>query len=498
MQRIGNFVEGSERSASAGKTFDSVDPYTRRPWAQVALSDAADVGEAVAAARQAFDRGPWPRLSMTQRADVLRAVAANMLANKHRLAELDSRDVGKPITRLVDGEVPGAAAGFTHAAAFAETSHAELYPRDADHHVYTDYPPAGVVAVVSPWNLPLWLAVSRVAPALAWGNTVVLKPAEQSPASVTLLAQLAVEAGLPSGVLNVVHGYGPDSAGEHLVGSPDIDRVAFTGSTAAGKAIAGIAARNLVPVSLECGGKSATVIFDDADLDRAVPVAANAIFGNSGQVCFAGSRILVQAGAYDRFVERLCAFADSQRLGDPTDPATQLGPLASEEQFTRASAYLDLVPDDGGQLLTGGVAGDGWFVRPTVVAGLPFTSAVWREEVFAPVAAVTRFVDDDEAVTRANDSEYGLSASVFTSNLRRAHAAAGRLQAGVVWVNTWGALDRRAPFGGFKQSGVGRQGGRHGRDFLTEPRTVYMSLGYPARGDNSELCSEATLRRRPG
>jgi aminomuconate-semialdehyde/2-hydroxymuconate-6-semialdehyde dehydrogenase len=471
-----NFVGGRSCPAGSGETFSSVDPYTRRAWAEAPVSGEADVEEAVDCARVAFDRGPWPGMSPSQRGEVLRAVGSAILANRERLAGLDTADVGKPISRLLEMEVPGAAACFTHAANFAETAHSELYVRDASQHVYTEYEPAGVAAAIVPWNLPLGLAVLKIAPALAWGNTVVVKPAEQSPASVALLAELALEAGLPAGVLNVVHGYGPGSAGEYLVRCAGIDRVSFTGSTQAGAAVAQVAARRLVPVSLECGGKSATVVFGDADIDRAVSVAAAAIFGNSGQICFAGSRILVQSDIYKQFIRRLCALAEGYRLGDPTDRATQLGPLASEEQFARACGYLDRVPDDGGRILTGGTADDGWFVRPTVVSDLAQTSPIWREEIFAPVATVTSFDSDDDAVALANDSEYGLSAALFTKDLRRAHTLASRLQAGVVWVNTWGAWDRRSPFGGTKQSGVGRQGGLHGREFFTEPKAIFMDI----------------------
>lgn len=348
-------------------------------------------------------------------------------------------------------------------------------PAAPGHHIYTRYEPAGVVAAITPWNFPLMLETWKIAPALAWGNTVVLKPAEDSPASATLLAKLALEAGMPPGVLNVVHGFGPESAGQFLVESPGIDRITFTGESATGRAIMQAAARRLIPVSLELGGKGANLVFADADLEKAVPWSLQAIFSNAGQVCLAGSRLLVEASIYEEFVERFVAAAQALRIGDPMDPTTQIGPLASEQHFRKVSSYFDVIERDGGKIVTGGV-GEGWVVKPTVVVDLPLKSRAWCEEIFGPIVVVTPFRTEEEAIRLANDTPYGLNAMLFTENVRRAHRVAAALKAGTVWVNCFFIRDLRAPFGGVGDSGVGREGGLFSREFFTEPKAVVMEI----------------------
>jgi aminomuconate-semialdehyde/2-hydroxymuconate-6-semialdehyde dehydrogenase len=315
----------------------------------------------------------------------------------------------------------------------------------------------------------------KVAPALAWGNTVVLKPAEDSPVSATLLARLGLEAGLPPGVLNVVHGYGPDSAGQALTEHPGIDRITFTGASSTGRVIAGIAGTNLVPVSLELGGKGANVVFADADLDTAVDWSIRAIFTNAGQVCLAGSRLYVQRGVYDEFLDRFVQAADAMIVGDPTRDDTQIGPLASREHYTKVRGYVETVESAGGKIRTGGL-GDGWTVRPTVITDLPGDAPHCREEIFGPVVVVAPFETEAEAVALANDTPYGLNAMLFTENLSRAHRVAAALRAGTVWVNCFFIRDLRAPFGGVGASGVGREGGDFSRDFFTEPKAVVMQI----------------------
>jgi aminomuconate-semialdehyde/2-hydroxymuconate-6-semialdehyde dehydrogenase len=332
-----------------------------------------------------------------------------------------------------------------------------------------------VVAAIAPWNFPLMLETWKVAPALAWGNTVVLKPAEDTPASAALLAGLALEAGFPPGVLNVVQGYGPDSAGAALTADPRVDRITFTGESGTGRVISAAAAANLTPVSLELGGKGANLVFADADLPTAVDWSIRAIFTNAGQVCLAGSRLYVQRPVYEEFLDRFRAAAEALVIGDPKDRATELGPLASAEHHAKVRGYVDAIEAQGGKILTGGL-GDGWVVRPTIVVDAPADAPVCREEVFGPVVVVHAFGTEDEAVAAANDTCYGLNAMVFTENLSRAHRVSAALRAGTVWANCFFVRDLRAPFGGVGDSGVGREGGTFSREFFTEPKAVVMAI----------------------
>jgi aminomuconate-semialdehyde/2-hydroxymuconate-6-semialdehyde dehydrogenase len=320
------------------------------------------------------------------------------------------------------------------------------------------------------------LGTWKISPALAWGNTVVWKPAEDTPVSATIVGRLALEAGMPPGVLNVVHGYGPNSAGSALTESADVDRITFTGESGTGKIIAGVAAKNLVPVSLELGGKGANLVFDDAEIDNAVHWAVQAIFRNAGQICLSGSRLYLQSGIYDEFLEKFKAAAEAMVAGDPKDGGTEFPlALASEEHFTKVKGYLDGLELDGGKILTGGV-GEGWSIKPTIIVDAPKTARVCREEIFGPVCSVIKFDTEAEAVYEANNTRYGLNAMVFTENLSRAHRVAGQLKAGSVWVNCFFIRDLRAPFGGVGESGVGREGGNFSREFCTEPKAVIMQI----------------------
>jgi aminomuconate-semialdehyde/2-hydroxymuconate-6-semialdehyde dehydrogenase len=346
---------------------------------------------------------------------------------------------------------------------------------DSGHHAYSIHGPAGVVVAISPWNFPLMMSTWKVAPALAWGNTVVLKPAEDSPASATIWARLALEAGIPPGVLNVVHGFGPNSVGEALTHNPDVDRITFTGESTTGKIIGADAAANLIPISLELGGKGANIVFDDAEIDNAVNWAVQAIFRNAGQVCLAGSRLYVQNGIYDEFLRRYKLATESMKIGDPKDPSTEFGPLASATHYEKVTSYFATVETDGGRVLTGG-PGDGLFVNPTIIVDAPANARVCREEIFGPVVAVQRFDTESEVVQSANATSYGLNAMVFTENLSKAHRVAESLKAGTVWVNCFFIRDLRAPFGGAGESGVGREGGNFSREFFTEPKAVVMQI----------------------
>ncbi|MFJ8026179.1 aldehyde dehydrogenase [Streptomyces sp. NPDC096311] len=475
MEFYGHVIDGEEVASLSGATFTSTDPYTRRPWAEIALGDGADADRAVTAARRAFDTGPWPRMGAAERGRILHRFADLIEAHADELGMADTQDMGKPITQSRGNDVPRTAANFRFFADHARLSTSEAYPMDTGHHAYTRFDPAGVVAAIAPWNFPMMLESWKVAPALAWGNTVVLKPAEDTPVSATLLARLALEAGMPPGVFNVVHGYGPDSAGQALTENPAVDRITFTGESGTGRIIAAAGARNLIPVSLELGGKGANLVFADADLDNAVDWSIRAVFTNSGQVCLAGSRLYVQQEVYDEFLTRFAAAADAMVIGDPKEESTQIGPLASEEHHTKVAGYVDTISEQGGTLRTGG-RGDGWTIRPTVITGMDQMARHAREEIFGPVVVVIPFTTEAEAIELANDSTYGLNAMLFTENLHRAHRVAAALRAGTVWVNCFFVRDLRAPFGGSGDSGIGREGGNFSREFFTEPKAVVMQI----------------------
>lgn len=475
MTVVRHVVDGEELDAVEGGRFESVDPWTREPWAEVALGGPADVDQAVAAARRAFDEGPWSRIGAAERRATLHRFADLLVVHAEELGSADTTDMGKPISDMLEREVPRAADNLRFFADHAALSHGAVFPMDSGHHAYERFEPAGVVAAISPWNFPLMLETWKIAPALAWGNTVVLKPAEESPASATILARLGLEAGLPPGVLNVVHGFGPDGAGEALTRHPDVDRVTFTGESATGRAVAAAAASHLAPVSLELGGKGASIVFADADLDSAVAWAVRAAFANAGQICLAGSRLLVESSIFDEFVDRLVVAAEAMVVGNPSDPATQVGPLSSRQHYDKVVGYLDEIPAAGGKVLTGGRR-EGWIVAPTVVTGLAPDARACREEMFGPIVPVIPFEHEAEAVQLANDCPFGLNAMCFTTNLSRGHRVAKRLRVGTVWVNCFFVRDLRAPFGGVGDSGVGREGGTYSREFFTEPKAVVMEI----------------------
>lgn len=477
MTEFGHIIGGEETAAVDGTVFDVVNPFTQEVYAHAAAGGAQHVDLAVGTARTAFDTGPWPRMGFASRGALMHRLADLIAERREQLARAESIDIGKPITQARH-DIERVERNFRFFADHARLSESSAYPSDSDHHQYTRFEAAGVVAAIAPWNFPLMLESWKVAPALAWGNTVVLKPSEDSPATATLLGRLSIEAGFPAGVLNVVHGAG--ETGALLVADPRVDRVTFTGSSQTGKAIARAAAENLTPVSLELGGKGANVVFDDADLDNAVHWSAQAIFRNSGQVCLAGSRLLVQSGIYEDFVRRFVEAAEILRAGDPLDEATDLGPLASQKHFDKVTGYLATVADHGGSALTGGKAAQGLFVPPTILTGLAPDTPHYREEIFGPVVVVTPFDTEEEAARLANDTPYGLNALLFTENLSRAHRFAARLRAGTVWVNTFFIRDLRMPFGGVGQSGVGREGGSFSREFFTEPKAVVVQISEDA------------------
>lgn len=470
---FGHIIGGKESPSLSGNTYDVLSPYSNRHYARAALGGEEDASRAITAARKAFDEGPWPRMGFVERGRLIHRLTELLRENLEEIARAETRDMGKPIVQSRH-DVHRTIANFEFFADHARLSESHAYPSESGHHQYARYEAAGVVVAIAPWNFPLMLESWKVAPALAWGNTVVLKPSEDSPATATMLGRLAIEAGFPEGVLNIVHGAG--ATGGHLTADPRVDRITFTGSSVTGKLIGSTAMQNLTPVSLELGGKGANIVFDDANLDNAVYWSTQAIFRNAGQVCLAGSRLFVQRGIYDRFMPRFIAAAEKLVAGDPSEESTEFGPLASRKHFEKVTGYLATVSDYGGTALTGGEAGEGLFVEPTILTGLGTDTPHYQEEIFGPVVVVMPFDTEEEALSLANGTPYGLNAILFSENLSRAHRVAGRLKAGTVWVNTFFIRDLRTPFGGVGQSGVGREGGQYSREFFTEPKTVVMQI----------------------
>lgn len=472
-QTFGHIIAGKEVAAADGSTFPAINPYTQQEYARVAQGRAADVDAAIQAARAAFDSGVWSGLGYGKRSALIARLADLIERETEALARAETIDMGKPIAQSRH-DIGRTVANFRFFADHAKVSESAVYPSDTGHHAYTRYEAAGVVVAIAPWNFPMMLESWKVAPALAWGNTVVLKPSEDSSATATMMGRLAIEAGFPDGVLNVVHGAG--ETGGLLTSDDRVDRITFTGSSATGRIIAQAAGSRLIPVSLELGGKGANVVFDDADLDNAVHWSCEAIFRNAGQVCLAGSRLFVQRGIYDAFMEKFVAAAKALVPGDPLNEGTTFGPLASVKHHKKVTGYLDTIEANGGTVVTGGRAGDGLFVEPTIVTGLGTDTPHYREEIFGPLVVVTPFDTEDEAAALANGTPYGLNAIEFTENLSRAHRFAAKLKAGTVWTNTFFIRDLRAPFGGVGHSGVGREGGNFSREFFTEPKAIVMQI----------------------
>lgn len=478
---VQHLIGGEWRDASSGETFETRDPHDGSLLGLVARGTAEDGEAAIDAARKAFDEGPWPRMTPKERARILHAVADTIDEHREELSLLETRDGGKGINQALLAEIPRAAHNFRFFADYVAMAGNEAYP-DGDLLSYTLYPPAGVVSAISPWNAPLMLATWKIAPALAFGNTAILKPAPQTPLTARRFAELALEAGLPEGVLNVVQGFGGDEVAGPLTSSPRVDRITFTGSSATGVKILKAAAENHTPVSAEMGGKSAQIVFDDADLDIAVPKAIRGIFAGNGQVCLSGTRLLVQNSIRDEFLARFVDEARKLTIGDPKRPENFVGPLIEQAHLDKVHGYVELAQEEGGEVLTGGHQlrdGDlahGFYYPPTIIAGLTNQDRAAREEIFGPVEVVLGFDTEEEALRMTNDSPYGLAGMLFTSNLDRAHRMAARWKAGTVWINTFFERDLRLPFGGEGISGLGREGGQYSREFFTEPRAVTIRL----------------------
>ena len=471
-------IDGEWVTAASGETFACVDPFLEEPWGRVPIAGPEDVDRAVAAARRTFDDGGWPETPPAKRAALLRRLAQLIEQNADALTTRQIRENGKLVTEMRPG-ADVVAADCYFFAGLAETLHGHTVTVSAPNFTaYTVREPIGVVAAITPWNTPLGLLGWKLFPALAAGNTVVVKPSEVTPTSTLALAELVVEAGFPPGVVNIVTGHG-NPTGAALVAHPGVDKVAFTGSSATGKAIARVAAERNARVSLELGGKSPNVIFADADLPNAVNGVMAGVFAATGQTCIAGSRVLVESSVYGAVAELLAARAARVRPGDPLDPTTQLGPLASRAQLDKVLGYMESGRDEGLELLAGGSRVDrpGFFVEPTVFGGVDSDSRLAREEIFGPVVCLIPFEGEEQAVAIANDTIYGLAAGVWTENVRRAHRIVKRLRAGTVWVNNYRVLDRAMPFGGFKQSGLGRELGIDALNGYTEVKSVWIDTG---------------------
>jgi aldehyde dehydrogenase (NAD+) len=471
-------IDGSRVPAASGRYFETVDPATEQVIARVAEADSADIDAAVQSARTAFE-GDWGQgMTGAERGHVLLRFADLIRKDEDKLVELESLDSGKPVSSILRQDLPAVLDTLTYYAGFADKINGQVIPTRRDTLTYTVREPLGVVGAIIPWNFPLMIGMWKIAPALACGCTVVLKPAELTSLTALRIGELAMAAGLPPGVLNVVPGFGK-TAGAALVDHPDVDKVTFTGSPAVGRQILRAAAGNLKRVTLELGGKSANIIFPDADLDQAVRAAGSGIFFNSGQVCSAGSRILVHEKIYDEVVERLVARANAVRVGDPQDKATSMGPLVSAVQMQRVLDYIDVGKREGAQVAAGGErhGRSGYYVVPTVFAGVEHGMRISQEEIFGPVAAVIRFKDDNDAIRLANGTKYSLAAGVWSADIARVHRFARCLRAGTVWVNTFGPTDVRLPWGGSRDSGFGREHGDAAIENFTEAKVVWINTG---------------------
>src|SRR4051812_37339113 len=464
-------IDGQWVDAQSGKTFTTPNPATGETLAEVAEADKADIDKAVAAARRAYE-GKWGKMSARDRGRLLYKLSQLIEQHSPELAKLETADNGKPIRESQYVDLPQVVENFEYFAGYATKIEGETIPVPGQMFNYTLREPIGVCGQIIPWNFPLLMAAWKLAPALAAGNTIVLKPAEQTPVNAMELGRLVQEAGFPDGVVNILPGYG-ETAGAALAAHPGIDKVAFTGSHVTGQSIIRASAGNLKRVSLELGGKSPDIVFADADLDAAVPGAAMAVFANSGQICSAGTRLFVEHKVYDEFVGRVAEFGKKLQVGNGLDPNTQIGPLVSKDQLERVSGYLSIGQKEGAKALAGGARltegalSKGYFVQPTVFANVQDNMRIAQEEIFGPVISAISFKDSDELIKRANATTFGLGSGVWTTNVSKAHQVAKALRAGSVWVNCYQAMDPAVPFGGYKMSGYGRESGKqHVEEYL--------------------------------
>jgi acyl-CoA reductase-like NAD-dependent aldehyde dehydrogenase len=474
------YIDGRWVEPASGEYFETDNPYLAQPWARVARGTAADVDRAVQAAHRALTSGEWPTLTASRRGALLRRLGDLVTERSKALAEIEVRDNGKLYAEM-SAQTAYMAQWYHYYGGLADKIEGSVIPTDKpDTFNYTRYEPIGVVAAIIPWNSPLLLTAWKLAPALAAGNTVVIKPSEFTSASVLEFMRLIEDAGFPPGVVNVVTGFGAD-VGAPLVEHPLVAKVAFTGSDATGQRVYEAAARGLKRVSMELGGKSPNIVFDDAELENAIKGVISGIFAATGQTCIAGSRLLVQESIHDLFLEKLVAFAKTARMGNPMDAGTQIGPVTNRPQFEKILDYIEIAKAEGARPVLGGgratrpECGDGWFVEPTIFAGVHNRMRIAQEEVFGPVLAVIPFTDEDDAIAIGNDVLYGLAAGVWTQNMRRALLMAERLKAGTVWINTYRAVSYLSPFGGYKRSGLGRESGQEMIKEYLQVKSVWIS-----------------------
>lgn len=474
-------IDGKWVEAASGKTFETLNPATGEVLARVAEGDAEDIDRAVRAARRAFDSGPWGRSTPVERARLLFRIADLIEAHGDELAQLETLDNGKSIAESRNVDVNAAAATFRYYGGWVDKLYGETIPSDPSFFNFTLREPVGVCGQIIPWNFPLLMAAWKLGPGVGCGNTMVLKPAEQTPLTALRLGELLLEAGLPEGVVNIVPGFGP-TAGGALVRHPQVDKIAFTGSSEVGKEIHRRTADTLKRVSLELGGKSPNIVFADADVEDAIQGAITGVFFNQGQVCCAGTRLFVEEKLHDDFASALAKRASAMQQGPGLDPGTQVGPLVSAEQLERVTGYLEIGKQEGAKVLAGGARNTsagldrGYFVQPTVFTGVQNDMRIAREEIFGPVVSIIPFRDEDDAVLQGNQTLYGLAAGVWTRDVSKAHRVARSIRAGTVWVNCYNVFDAAAPFGGYKESGYGRELGRYALDLYTQVKSVWMRI----------------------
>jgi aminomuconate-semialdehyde/2-hydroxymuconate-6-semialdehyde dehydrogenase len=480
MKKILNYINGELKEPQNKKFLENINPATGQAYSLVPDSDEVDVNEAIHAADAAFPT--WSEMAVETRVQYLRRIAQKIQSKLPELARAESIDSGKPLTLATNLDIPRSQSNFEFFADAMTQFHGESFQTDNKALNYVTYSPLGVVACISPWNLPLYLFTWKIAPALAAGNCVVAKPSELTPMTAFMLSEIAIDVGLPKGVLNILHGRGPQ-VGSPMVNHPKIKAVSFTGSTATGRHIAQSVAGSFKKVSLEMGGKNANVVFADCDFNKAVETTVRSSFLNQGQICLCGSRIFVEKSIYEKFKNALVEKTLSLKQGDPQNPETQQGAVVSEDHQKKVLSFIEKAKQEDGKILCGGgkasMSGDfvkGFFIQPTLIEGLSYQSKVNQEEIFGPVATLTPFDTEEEVLKMVNSTNYGLAASVWTQDLKRGHRISQKIESGIVWVNTWLLRDLRTPFGGVKESGVGREGGKHALEFMSEVKNICVGM----------------------